>query len=146
MLRKGGVTLQTGPAMTTLVPRDSSGRFPKGVSGNPTGKPSDLKEIAALARSRAPEMIGVLAAIALDKSATEFARIAAANAILDRGLGKPSQALAIGVGTTSTPESFAAMLEALRSGGQMTRERFLPLIQVDEVADVLALSDERGNE
>lgn len=58
--------------------------FPKGVSGNPGGRP---KGIAAKAREHADKAVEVLVAGMADNDAR--VRIAAAKEILDRGYGKP---------------------------------------------------------
>ncbi len=52
-------------------------------------------EIASQARAYAPAMIRVLHGIANSSKAPPSARTAAANSLLDRGLGKPAQAIAI---------------------------------------------------
>jgi len=57
-------------------------------------RPSTLEDIRSLARSRTESAINVLAAIMLRETSPVFARVAAANAILDRGWGKPVQPLA----------------------------------------------------
>ena len=61
----------------------------KGQSGNPGGRPKELKEIVKLARSYGPEAIKRLAYWVRSKNAR--ASVAAAQALLDRGYGKPSQ-------------------------------------------------------
>jgi hypothetical protein len=65
--------------------------FPKGISGNPGGRPRVLGDVQELARERSPEAINTLAAIMDDKKAPPAARVAAANSLLDRGYGKPTQ-------------------------------------------------------
>jgi hypothetical protein len=55
--------------------------------------PKSLTEIRSLARSHTRTAIRVLAGIMSCKDATAAARVAAANAILDRGWGKPTQAI-----------------------------------------------------
>ncbi len=55
-------------------------------------------EIRSLARSHSDTAIRTLAAIMTKEDAPESARVAAANAILDRGWGKPAQAIIGGDG------------------------------------------------
>src|SRR4051812_37020165 len=66
--------------------------FEPGQSGNPGGRPKALKEIQGLARSHAPAALDLLVQIA-KSGQSEQARVAAANAILDRAIGKPAQAI-----------------------------------------------------
>ncbi len=74
-----------------------NGRFVAGVSGNTGGKPSALKEITELARSKYPDAIATLHRIATDTTAPIFAQIAAAKSLLNRGYGKPQQNVAVAV-------------------------------------------------
>ena len=67
-----------------------------GVSGNPGGRPKELRDIIDLARSHAPEAIESLAQIMTNLETQPAARVAAANAILDRGFGKPRQSVEVG--------------------------------------------------
>jgi hypothetical protein len=70
----------------------SKGRpFPKGISGNPGGRPKVLGDVQELAREKSPEAINTLSNIMRDAKAPSAARVAAANALLDRGYGKPTQ-------------------------------------------------------
>ena len=50
-----------------------------------------LADVQELARERSPDAINTLAAIMDDQKAPPAARVAAANALLDRGYGKPTQ-------------------------------------------------------
>ena len=61
-----------------------------GRSGNPGGRPKALADVQAYARQQTNRAIDVLAAIMIDEKASPAARIAAANALLDRGYGKPT--------------------------------------------------------
>jgi uncharacterized protein DUF5681 len=65
--------------------------FQKGTSGNPGGRPRVLADVQELARERSPEAIKILANVMRDEKAPPAARVAAANALLDRGYGKPTQ-------------------------------------------------------
>ncbi len=65
--------------------------FRKGQSGNPSGRPKRSAEIRALARRHTASALAALIEIATQGS-SESARVAAANALLDRGWGKPGSA------------------------------------------------------
>lgn len=69
----------------------------KGKSGNPGGRSPRVgpngETIAQLARGHTLEALQTLVDICNSKSAMEFARIQAANAILDRGWGKPKESV-----------------------------------------------------
>ena len=67
--------------------------FQKGQSGNPGGRHKGLAEVMALARTYTKAAIETLAGIMQDTAAPKAARVAAANGLLDRGYGKPPQAL-----------------------------------------------------
>jgi len=72
--------------------RRPDGKFAPGHSGNPTGRPAVVAEITALARAHTAEAINTLVEIC-QKGSSEAARVAAANALLDRGYGRPPQAI-----------------------------------------------------
>jgi hypothetical protein len=55
--------------------------------------PKAVTEIRSLARSHTRAALNVLVAVMRNTKATPPARVAAANAILDRGWGKPTQAI-----------------------------------------------------
>ncbi len=55
--------------------------------------PRSVTEIRSLARSHTKSALNVLVAVMRNTKATPPARVAAANAILDRGWGKPTQAI-----------------------------------------------------
>jgi hypothetical protein len=67
--------------------------FPPGVSGNPGGRPKEVREVIDLARSHSPAAVETLASIMRNEEAPPAARIAAANAILDRAYGRPKETL-----------------------------------------------------
>ncbi len=75
--------------MTNLYDaRASNGRFSKGKSGNPGGRPRDEEKVAELARSYTREAIETLAEL-MRSGSDERVRGTAAQALLDRGWGKP---------------------------------------------------------
>lgn len=56
-------------------------------------RPKELRDVIELARLHSPKAIKTLAEIMNSDRAPPAARVAAANAILDRGYGKPAQTL-----------------------------------------------------
>ena len=75
--------------------------WPKGVSGNPGGRPRGLQELQAAARDHAPEAVeklvefmrGAVTVGSKQRGVAPRLQVQAALAILDRGLGKPAQQL-----------------------------------------------------
>lgn len=71
--------------------RDTGGKFVKGQSGNPSGRPKVVGELRDLAREHTEDAVKTLVKICNDEDAPSAARTAAAVALLDRGHGRPSQ-------------------------------------------------------
>ena len=80
---------------------ENAGRFQKGVSGNPGGRPREIGEIKELARAHTADAMAALHSIAVDLTAPASARVAASEALLNRAWGRPS--LAIGTEGESEP-------------------------------------------
>src|SRR5262249_37802824 len=76
---------QQGNSMTIGKP------FQKGQSGNPGGRPKEIAEVKELARQHMPAAIDALVSIMNNPEASDAGRVSAANALLDRGCGKPPQ-------------------------------------------------------
>jgi hypothetical protein len=75
--------------MQTLTSkRNKSGQFAPGTSGNPGGRPKDEARVAELARSHTIEAIDTLVEL-MRHGKDERVRGTAAQALLDRGWGKP---------------------------------------------------------
>ena len=65
--------------------------FKKGQSGNPGGRPKIANEVRELARVHTVAAINKLAKIMNSKKSTDRDALAAANSLLARGYGKPTQ-------------------------------------------------------
>ncbi|TAA50992.1 MULTISPECIES: DUF5681 domain-containing protein [unclassified Shinella] len=68
--------------------------FEKGRSGNPGGRPKADARVRELAQSQTENAIATLVSVMESLKSAPAARVAAATAILDRGWGKPLQAIA----------------------------------------------------
>ena len=68
--------------------RNKSGQFAPGTSGNPGGRPKDEARVAELARAYTSEAIDILVDL-MRNGRDERVRGTAAQALLDRGWGKP---------------------------------------------------------
>ena len=64
-------------------------RFEKGNSGNPGGRPKGYGDLRDIARQHTELALRTLVEIA-ERGENESARVTAANALLDRGWGKPA--------------------------------------------------------
>ena len=87
--------------------RDSAGRYRKGFSGNAGGRPKDEYRVAELARSYTKEAVETLVAL-MRTAKDERVRGTAAQALLDRGWGKPKVEV-----VTEGRQDYIAALEAL---------------------------------
>ncbi len=65
--------------------------FPKGVSGNPGGRPKGYGEFKELCRSHTPEAVSALVAALMDPDNA----VNAAKALLDHAWGRASQAIEV---------------------------------------------------
>lgn len=75
--------------------RTKAGTFKKGESGNPGGRPKIPEDIKQAFKDLTPAAIATLTEIVNCKSAKHSDRIKAAEIILDRGWGKPTQSMEI---------------------------------------------------
>lgn len=75
--------------------RDKNGRFLKGVSGNPRGRPKTDEEIKEALRDLVPQSIEVLRSIILNEEAQDKDRLRAIEIVFERVYGKPFQQVAV---------------------------------------------------
>ena len=85
--------------MSENRPEQTKRRVPRtawkpGQSGNPGGRPKEVGHVRELARQWTEQAIQTLADIMQDPSQPARARVAAAESLLDRGYGKPTQPIA----------------------------------------------------
>ena len=88
--------------------RNELGRFKSGHSGNAGGRPSDEHKVAELARSFTIEAIDTLVDL-MRNGKDERVKVTAAQALLDRGWGKPR----VEVVTNEQPDSYIKALQAV---------------------------------
>ena len=88
--------------------RNALGQFVSGHTGNAGGRPKDEHKVAELARTYTLEAIETLVEL-MRSGKSERIRGTAAQALLDRGWGKPKQEI-IG----ESPASFIDALEGVR--------------------------------
>lgn len=85
--------------------------FQKGQSGNPGGRPKECAEVKALAQQHSLEAIHRLVELMRQSEDKKLAK-AAADSLLDRGLGKPAQAVELsGAVAQMTHEEWLASLD-----------------------------------
>jgi hypothetical protein len=64
------------------------GKWKKGQSGNPGGRPKVLPELREMCRNFGPEAVRLLIGMAKNEDANERARVASIQELLNRGYGK----------------------------------------------------------
>ena len=70
--------------------RDLSGRFLKGTSGNPGGRPLGFREQIKESTADGNELVEVVLSVLRDQNASNRERMEAATWLADRGFGKPA--------------------------------------------------------
>jgi hypothetical protein len=136
----------------TAKRRGAGNPFPAGMSGNPGGRPKVIAEVRDLARQHTGKAIGTLVKV-MQSGESDSARVAAANALLDRAFGKPRtdqpvtldemdgaladqgravlRAMALG---RLTPSEAATMLQALAAQGR--------IVETEDLAQRVAALEE----
>lgn len=107
------------------MPRSSTTWTP-GRSGNPGGRPRAVLEVRDLARSCTEAAVRTLGEVMTNPRAPAAARVAAAVAVLDRGWGRPPQAVAVAVEADSGRAYEALLQEVERCERAGEQDRFPP--------------------
>lgn len=109
--------------------RDETGRFLKGLSGNPGGRPRVILAVRDMAQRHAEDAVATLAQIMGQQDAPASARIAAATALLDRGYGRPVDQRAMVL--------LAHSVDDLREAAEMPMEQLLAEVRRLAIQGVL---------
>jgi len=116
-------------AETTVPPTGINGRkggianlrpFPKGVSGNPSGRPKKVVAVTQLAEEHSEAALKRL--VKLMSSDKEQVALAAAQAILDRAMGKPKQSVDVNTKKDVADFDIAELYAIARTGGARDTE------------------------
>lgn|SRR5262249_42357255 len=98
-------------------------KWQKGQSGNPGGRPKSIIEVASLAREQSSAAVELLTEVMNNLEAPTNVRVKAAIALLDRGCGRPAQAIDLIKRDLSMSEYRLlsdAELTAIVTGGSVT--------------------------
>jgi hypothetical protein len=107
--------------------------FPKGVSGNPNGKPKIYNDMVKLARSHSTEALDKLVEIMRNKRSPKLA-LKAAELILDRAWGKVPQAI-VGEAGTGPIKFEVSWKNAEVATVDLTPNKDIPLLEAEEVPE-----------
>ena len=96
------LSMSKSPGNKDKTDRKRGGRFVKGQSGNPRGRPKADFSLADLARQHTEEGLQVLLKLMRNDDVAPNARIAAVGILFDRGYGKAPQTIEATVTDLST--------------------------------------------
>ena len=97
----------------SLEGRNESGQFQKGVSGNPGGRPKRTpaeQQAIDKMKEATPEMVELVLGIARSEKSSFYAKLQAAELILNRSMGKPETYLRVENGEMSREEATASLM------------------------------------
>jgi hypothetical protein len=119
--------------------RDAKGRLLPGQrSINPRGRPAVIRDVKEAAKSHTRQAMLTLLSVMNDSDAPAAARVSAAQAVLDRGWGKPSQNIDAKLEVRDAGRIHAEVLmELSRKAREAKLEREANIIDVSPGAKVL---------
>ena len=79
------------------TPRDNAGRFIRGRSGNPSGRPAQSDEVKIMLKAATAPAVQLLIDTMNDPNAKPELRVKCAELLIDRVLGKAAQPIEVGV-------------------------------------------------
>ena len=103
----------TGKKIAESVERTSNGQFAKGNSGNPGGRPKRTpaeQQAIDMMKEATPEMVQLVLEIARSDKSSFYAKLQAAELILNRSMGKPETYLRLENGEETREEATASLL------------------------------------
>jgi len=113
----------------TQVERNADGTFLKGVSGNPSGRPKRTPaEQQAIDRMKeiTPEAVEVVYGILTAENTTVYAKLQAAELILNRAMGRPETYLRVEAADESQEQAGLSLLELLEACGEEEPQPTIP--------------------
>ena len=103
----------TGKKIADSVERTANGQFAKGVSGNPGGRPKRTpaeQQAIDMMKEATPEMVQLVLNIARSEKSSFYAKLQAAELILNRSMGKPETYLRLEGAEESQEEAARSIL------------------------------------
>ncbi len=103
------------------VERNANGTFAKGTSGNPGGRPKKTPEeqmAIDMMKKATPEMVDLVLSIARSEKSSFYAKLQAAELILNRSMGKPETYLRVENAEESQEEAAVSLLSLFNSLGE----------------------------
>ena len=100
-------------AESVSVERNSNGTFAKGTSGNPGGRPKRTpaeQQAIDMMKEATPDMVKLVLSIAKSEKSSFYAKLQAAELILNRSMGKPETYLRVENGEMSREEATASLM------------------------------------
>ena len=87
---------------------DGVGGYTSGTSGNPNGRPRSTSAVQLYALGRCREAIDVATRVMREPKENDNVRLRACELILDRGVGRPNQSVALDLSLTKPIETMTA--------------------------------------